>query len=119
MLHWSTLLAAVLWAIAMYVYSLAPSIESDRTANKNTVATFLGKNGTLSLCTILYLASSILAASLLGTIAYAIGVVYLVLMRFSFQSKTAAEFLKLYGYFPIVNLVVIIIVTIAIFLQKV
>ncbi len=102
---WPLVLAAFLWAMAMHAYSAIPDIESDRQAYMNTIATFLGKNGTLTLCTLFYVTSSIIAAQYLGTMMYILGLVYLWMMRKTFQAQTSGTILHLYSVFPKLNLI--------------
>ncbi len=103
-LNWSLVLAAALWTIAMHAYSAVPDIAADKKAYLNTIATFLGSKGTLTLCTLCYLASSLLAGQSLGTPVYILGLVYLLMMRISFQQKTEADLLKIYKWFPVINI---------------
>lgn len=100
---WPLIVAAALWAVAMHAYSAVPDIESDRKAYMNTIATFLGKNGTLTFCTLLYLISSIIAANYLGPIMYILGLIYLWMMRKTFQAQTPGTILHLYSVFPKLN----------------
>lgn len=120
-LNWFLLLAGALWTIAMHAYSAVPDITADKKAYLNTIATFLGSKGTLTLCTLCYLASSLLAGQSLGTPVYALGVGYLLMMRISFQQKTEADLLKVYRWFPLINILsgfVLFVTVIALTFQK-
>ncbi len=105
-LNWPLVLAAGLWAMAMHIYSAIPDIQADKAAYLNTTATFLRKNGSLTLCTLLYLASALIAAQYLGQIMYVLGLVYLWMMRLSYQAKDEQPFLDLYKWFPRINTIV-------------
>lgn len=103
-LNWVLVLAGCLWTMAMHAYSAVPDITADKKAYLNTIATFLGSKGTLTFCTLCYLASSLLAGRSLGTPVYALGLVYLLMMRISFQQKTEADLLRVYKWFPLINI---------------
>ncbi len=105
-LSFPLVIAAGLWAMAMHIYSAIPDIQADKAAYLNTTATFLGKNGSLTLCTLLYLASALIAAQYLGQIMYVLGLVYLWMMRLSYQAKDEQAFLDLYKWFPRINTIV-------------
>lgn len=104
-LNWYIIIAAGLWTMAMHAYSAIPDIKPDQEAKISTIATYLGKNRTLVFCTICYLASALLAGSQIGTIAYVLGLIYLVMMRISFQQKTSEDLFRIYKYFPLVNMI--------------
>lgn len=104
-LNWYLIIAGCLWTIAMHAYSAVPDIKPDQEAGMHTIATFLGKNRTLLFCTICYLTSALLAGSQMGTIAYGLGLVYLIMMRVSFQQKSTQDLFKIYQHFPLINLV--------------
>ncbi len=103
-LQWPILVAAGLWTMAMHAYSAIPDIEADFQANIQTIATYFGKNRTLIFCTLCYLISSFIAAVYIGTIGYLLGIVYLIMMRITFQQQSPARLLQIYKYFPIVNI---------------
>lgn len=100
------LLAAGFWAMAMHAYSAIPDIDADKEAHLNTVATFLGKKSTLTFCTLLYVSSSFLAAIDLGILAYIFGLIYVWLMRKSYQADSQEKLLSIYAKFPITNTVI-------------
>jgi 4-hydroxybenzoate polyprenyltransferase len=104
-LNWYLLIAAGLWTSAMHAYSAIPDISPDSDAKISTIATFLGKNRTLVFCTLCYLSSALLAGSQIGTVAYILGLIYLILMRVSFQQKTDEDLFRIYRYFPTINTV--------------
>ena len=98
--------AAWLWTMAMHAYSAIPDIDADRQAGVSTVATLLGKKGTLSFCLATYIASSILAFPYLGTASIVLSVVYAAIMLVSFASKTNDRVFGIYKFFPLINAVV-------------
>ena len=103
---WKVIVAAGLWTLAMHAFSAIPDIDADREAKVNTVATVLGKNGTLLLCLISYLASSGLAFQYLGIWVVLPAAVYAALIGFSWASKNGEGVFRIYQRFPIVNAVV-------------
>lgn len=104
-INWYVVLAGSVWCIAMHAYSAVPDIEADRAAKLSTIATTLGKNGTLFLCGLLYF----LAAGLASVVWYGFpilaGFIYLALMIRSAQLKTHDGLLAMYRLFPWINAV--------------
>lgn len=98
--------AATAWVMAMHAFSAVPDIESDKKAKISTVATVLGKNYTIILCEVLYIASAALTYSYLGIFSFIAGFVYILLMILAYNSKTEAELFKIYRVFPTINLLV-------------
>lgn len=98
---WDIFLAAMFWAMAMHAYSAIPDIETDRTANIQTVGTLLGINGTLIFCTILYGMSYILVLPFLSFFAHVLGIVYMGMMLIT--SILPHHRLTLYTFFPWIN----------------
>ncbi len=54
------LLAGVLWCAAMHAYSAVPDIQADERAGVSTIATLLGRDGTLLACLLAYLGAAVL-----------------------------------------------------------
>lgn len=98
--------AAWLWTMAMHAYSAIPDIEADREAKLNTVATLLGKTGTLVFCLILYACSGLLAFPYLGYPAFVFTAVYAGMMAWSLLSSGKGSIFAIYRYFPIVNAII-------------
>lgn len=99
-------IAAMLWCMAMHAYSAVPDIEADKKAKIATIATKLGRQGTLSFCLLCYLLSAILSWSVLGYFSILAGVLYVGLMVVSLSTENRGQIFKLYTYFPIINIVV-------------
>lgn len=99
-------LAATAWVMAMHAFSAVPDIKSDKKANISTIATVLGKNYTIILCEVLYIASAALTFSYLGVFSFIAGFVYIFLMVLAYNSKTDKDLFKIYKIFPSVNLLV-------------
>ncbi len=97
------IIAAGLWTMAMHAFSAVPDIEPDRTACVATVATLLGKTGTIGFCLLLYIAAAALAFPFLGTTAIGLGTIYATLMISSLLTKTGGSLFRVYRAFPIVN----------------
>src|SRR5690606_26943780 len=69
---WAVFGAAALWTMAMHAYSAIPDIEADREAGVNTVATLLGKSGTLLYCLAAWVAAAALSYQYLGYLSVAL-----------------------------------------------
>lgn len=99
------LTAAMCWSIAMHAYSAVPDIESDRSAGLSTIATTLRKTGTIFLCLALYAGAAFLVFPYIGNVAIVLGIVYTLLMLGSLFIRKPEILLKLYTFFPYINLV--------------
>lgn len=97
------IVAATLWCMAMHAYSAIPDIPSDKKAGVNTIATLLGKRGTLVFCLTCYLLAAILSFYVLGWFSVVGGVVYTSMMLLSISKL---ETFSLYKLFPSINLVI-------------
>ena len=96
-------IAAGLWTMAMHAYSAIPDITADRKAEVSTIATLLGKNGTLAFCLAAYIASAALAWPHLGIFGLFLVAVYAFMIAISLISKNDAAVFAIYKYFPILN----------------
>lgn len=96
------LLAATCWVMAMHAYSAIPDIKADSKAGLATIATVLGKTGTLIFCSLMYLISGLLVIPYIGMFAILLAGLYLAMMIFSFRKK---DIMPIYRYFPFVNTV--------------
>jgi 4-hydroxybenzoate polyprenyltransferase len=103
---WPVIFAGGLWTMAMHAFSAIPDIDADREARVSTVATFLGKNGTLLFCLIAYLGSAVLAFQYLGIWVVIPAVVYATLIGLSWTSKNNERIFRIYQRFPLVNAVI-------------
>lgn len=97
------IIAATLWCMAMHAFSAVPDIASDKKAKMNTVATLLGRQGTIIFCTAAYLIAAVLVRQWLGVYSLLCGTLYSVLMLLSFINKSDKKLFKLYTYFPYIN----------------
>lgn len=95
--------AAWLWTMAMHAYSAIPDIDADREAKLNTVATLLGRSGTLLFCLIMYLSSGVLVFQYLGYLALPLAAVYVLIIALSYISTEENKVFAIYRYFPPVN----------------
>lgn len=93
--------AAACWTAAMHAYSAIPDIEADANAGFKTIATVLGKDLTLLLCSILYAMAALLAFEWLGYLAILLGVIYVSLILVSLVASN--KLFQIYKLFPIVN----------------
>ncbi|MGD9628456.1 MAG: prenyltransferase [Pyrinomonadaceae bacterium] len=99
----SVFAAAWLWTMAMHAYSAIPDIDADREARLNTVATLLGRSGTLLFCLVMYVGSGVLAFPYLGFLALPLTAVYLLMIALSFIASGENKVFVIYRYFPLVN----------------
>ena len=98
--------AALLWCMAMHAYSAVPDIEADKKANISTIATKLGRQGTLIFCLVCYLLSAVLSWSVLGYFSFVAGLLYVGLMLISLNTQNRQQLFKMYTYFPYINILV-------------
>jgi lycopene elongase/hydratase (dihydrobisanhydrobacterioruberin-forming) len=94
--------AGMSWAISMHAYSAVPDIEADKGAKLPTIATTLGKKGTILLCAFLYAFSGFLVFSYLGIISILLSLVYVSFMLVSLKT-TEEQLFRVYTYFPAIN----------------
>jgi lycopene elongase/hydratase (dihydrobisanhydrobacterioruberin-forming) len=97
-------LAAAFWCMAMHAYSAVPDIEADRKAKIDTIATKLGKTGTLLFCLACYGLAAGLTISVLGQFSIAAAILYGFMMIVTLQAKNAHSVMKLYSLFPFINM---------------
>ena len=98
--------AAGLWTMAMHAFSAIPDIEADKEAGISTIATLLGRNGTLLFCLAAYLLAAVLTYSFLGYFAMVLGAVYVVMVGISWFSKKEDGIFSIYRRFPLLNALV-------------
>ena len=98
--------AGAAWVMAMHAYSAVPDITADKAAGLQTIATVLGVRGTLWLCFGLYTLSAVLAVFLIGPAAAIMWLVYAQMMVASLHAGSEHGVMKIYRYFPAVNVVV-------------
>lgn len=96
------LVAGMLWAAAMHAYSAVPDIAADRASSLDTVATLLGQRRTVLLCAALYAGAAAVGSTVLGWLALALAVPYLVLMARSVRAENE-RLMALYRAFPALN----------------
>lgn len=94
--------AAWLWCVAMHAFSAVPDIKDDKLAGLQTIATWLGKHGTIIVCAIAYALAAGLSYGYLGWLSLLAGGVYVLLMALSYGADKRQLF-KYYTYFPYVN----------------
>lgn len=100
------MLAGFLWSYAMHLYSAIPDINADKAAGIKTGANLFGKNPTLVLCGILYVASAAIAFVYVGLFACIAAFIYLYLIVVSINKKTPEEVLGVYKLFPLLNTII-------------
>ncbi len=102
----SVMIAGGLWTAGMHAFSAVPDIESDRQAKVSTIATFLGRSGTLIFCTAAYLGSALLAFPFLGWIGITTALIYVGIMLFAIFAPNNEKLFRIYRVFPLINAVV-------------
>ncbi len=103
--HMQIVLASMLWCMAMHAFSAVPDIAADKKAGLRTIATLLGRKGTILFCLSAYLASAALTFVYLGWFSVLAGAIYGVIMLLSLTKKDA-ELFRVYTYFPYINMLV-------------
>lgn len=102
---WNILLAGVLWAAAMHLFSAIPDIESDRRADLTTSAVYLGETRALLMCSLLWTLSFASVADTLFTIApWSIPLIVYPLLPLYILRKRK-NVLEKYWWFPFINAV--------------
>jgi lycopene elongase/hydratase (dihydrobisanhydrobacterioruberin-forming) len=99
-------IAAALWCMAMHAYSAVPDIASDNKAKISTIATMLGRQGTLLFCLLCYALSAAISYYALGYFSIMAGFLYASLMIISLLTEKRDQLFKIYTYFPYINLLV-------------
>lgn len=99
----SIIIAGGLWTAAMHAFSAVPDIDSDRAARVSTIATFLGRTGTLIFCMAAYLCSAVLGFPFLGWIGIATGLTYFGIMLFAIFAPSNDKLFAIYRIFPVIN----------------
>lgn len=102
----SVFFAGAAWVMAMHAYSAVPDITADKAAGLKTIATVLGVRGTLWLCFALYTVSALLAPLVLGQLPKMLWLIYAAMMALSLKEGTEQGVMKVYRYFPAVNVAV-------------
>ena len=92
--------------MAMHAYSAVPDIEADSKAKIATIATKLGRQGTMFFCLACYLLSAMLSWLALGYFSFVAGMLYGGLMLVSLSTGSKEQLFKIYTYFPIINILV-------------
>ncbi len=105
-LSWPVFFAGAAWVMAMHAYSAVPDITADKQAGLQTVATVLGLKNTLWCCFALYTLSAVLSVLLIGPAAAVMWLVYAQMMVASLHAASEAGVMKIYRYFPKVNVLV-------------
>jgi lycopene elongase/hydratase (dihydrobisanhydrobacterioruberin-forming) len=99
----SVIAAGGLWAAAMHAYSAVPDIEADRAASLHTIATLLGRTGTLAFCFISFIGAATLSYHYLGFLSVALCLSYLSMIVITIMSKQDGHVFTVYRYFPLIN----------------
>ncbi|MEO8042138.1 MAG: prenyltransferase [Acidobacteriota bacterium] len=97
------IVAAAFWTAAMHAYSAIPDIEADRAASVATIATLLGKTGTLTFCLGAFVAAAIFAHPYLGFVATVLCLVYVSMIAVSIAGEKNDHVFAVYKYFPLIN----------------
>lgn len=102
-INYLTVLAGILWAMAMHAYSAVPDIQADKEADLETIATKLGFSNTIYLCGIFYIVAFIISAFFLSVWFLILSFPYIYLIYVT--NKNKENIFKYYKYFPLLNAV--------------
>ncbi len=99
------IIASILWAFSMHLFSAIVDIDSDKKANIQTTATYLGFNKSLVLCFVFWFIAWLLVYSknILGFFVF-IYLIYPLLPVIIIFSKNK-DIEKIYWYYPFINVV--------------
>ena len=102
---WSIFLAGTLWVMAMHAFSAIPDITSDAKVGLHTIATKLGRMGTLLFCALCYAGAAILSFPYLHIISVILGALYIIMIARAAQGKNNTRIFRVYTWFPLLNAV--------------
>ncbi len=112
------IVAGLLWSMAMHAYSAVPDIIADKQSGIETIATRLGARATIVWSAVFYVVAGGLAAVSVGKWLVPFTLIYLGLMYLSFKNVTSHQkLLRIYAWFPRINLLVGFLVTAAFVLR--
>ena len=97
------MIAAGAWTSAMHAFSAIPDIDADRKAGLSTIATLVGKSGTLVFCLVMYVASAAVAFPYLHSVSIMVGFLYVGVILISYFEKDPTTVFKIYQRFPLLN----------------
>lgn len=112
--NWRILLAGGLWCMAMHAFSAVPDIVSDMKSGMHTIATVLGKNGTILFCLLAYLASAVLVWPELRWVSVLLATPYTLQMMKAWREQSLRGVFHVYTKFPVMNTLVGMILTLAV-----
>ena len=99
----AALVGAWLWTMAMHTFSAIPDIEPDRAAGIETTATFLGEARTYAYCGVVWLGAAVAFALVDPRLGALLGVYPVFLV---WVARSAVDVDRAYWWFPILNTVV-------------
>ncbi len=98
--------AAGLWCMAMHAFSAVPDIAADTKARVATIATLLGRTGTLLFCLAAYVFAAVLSFTWLGWFSVAAGIVYSSIIVRALTTTNYQQLFMLYRAFPYINTII-------------
>jgi len=110
-------LIALSWNAAMHLFSAIPDILPDKKANIKTSALLFGENGSLIICTILWMifACSIIFTNFLGVLGLLCLIYPLITIYLLIRPKK--EIIAVYKLFPYINIILGILAFVTIFFK--
>ena len=99
------IISGTLWCMAMHAFSAVPDIASDKKAHMRTIATLLGRSGTIVFCMLAYVLAAVLVWQYIGWYSALCGLIYAGMMLLALKTKDTQKLFKLYTYFPVINAV--------------
>lgn len=100
----SVMVAATAWVVAMHAFSAVPDIKADKKAKLQTIATVLGRDGTIVLCASLYAFSALLVFIYIPIVAVFGATMYWLMMVLAFRTKSNKDLFAIYKQFPRINM---------------
>jgi 4-hydroxybenzoate polyprenyltransferase len=105
----AALVGAWLWTMAMHTFSAIPDVEPDRRAGIRTTATVLGERGALAYCAVVWL----LAAAAFAALSPRAGALIAIYPAFVGVVAAGVAVDRAYWWFPAINTVVGMVLTLA------
>jgi 4-hydroxybenzoate polyprenyltransferase len=102
-LDWWIILAISSWAISMHLFSAIPDIEADKKAHLTTSAIFFGKTPSLLICSILWLAFSLISISQIQLFPFSLLTLVYPIIPLIVVLHKKISILEVYWYFPWIN----------------
>lgn len=101
--NWKIFFAGMLWVMAMHAFSAIPDIASDAKVGLQTIATKLGRMGTLMFCALCYIGAALLSLQYVHWLSIVLGSCYVLMILLAAWGKNNTRIFRVYTWFPVVN----------------